>query len=149
MRTVQNRTPLICALLSGLILSASAFAQDGHWHEDKEHWKDHWQNRNFDDDDEYDHRAGGCHFEPRDVRRVSDYYAKRYRPLPPGVAKKYYRTGRLPAGWKSQLESLPSIFERRLVALPDGYRRGVIGGSLIVYDSQTQTILDTVVLFGR
>ena len=65
------------------------------------------------------------------------------------AAKKYYRTGRLPAGWKSQLESLPSIFERRLVALPDGYRRGVIGGSLIVYDSQTQTILDTVVLFGR
>jgi len=126
-----------------------ALAGSEHWHEDKDHWKQHWQHRNLDDEDEFGHLAGACYFEPRDVWLVSDYYANRYRPLPPGAAKKYYRTGQLPAGWKGQLEALAPAVERRLIALPDGYRRGVIGGSLIVYDPQTQMILDTVVMFGR
>lgn len=149
MQTVRNRTLLACALFSSLILSVPALAGAEHWHEDKDHWKEHWQYRNFDDDDEYDHRTAGCQFEPQDVWRVSDYFARRYRPLPPGTAKKYYKTGRLPAGWKGQIESLPPTLERRLVALPEGYRRGVVGGSLIVYDPQAQLILDTIVLFGH
>lgn len=148
-QTARNRTLLVCALLSRLIWSVPARAGAEHWHEDKAHWKEHWQHRNFDDDDEYDHRAGGCYLEPGDVWLVGDYFSRRYRPLPPGAAKKYYRTGQLPAGWKSQIESLPLVLERRLVTLPDRYRRGAIGGSLIVYDPQTQVILDTVVLFGR
>ncbi len=131
-------------------MSGSASAGSDHWHEDKAHWKLHWQHRNFDDDDEFDHQAAGCYFEPRDVWLVGDYYAKRYRPLPPGAATKYFRTGPLPAGWKAQLESLPPTLESRLfVKLPEGHRWGVAGGSLIVYDPQAQMILDTVVLFGR
>ena len=149
MYTIRHRTLLVCALFSSLIVGVPASAGGGHWHDDKDHWKEHWQHRNVDDEDEYDHGAGGCRFEPRDVWLVSDHFAGRYRPLPPGTAKKYYRTGALPADWQRQLAPLPSALERRLVALPEGIRRGVIGGSLIVYDPQTQTILDTIVLFGR
>jgi hypothetical protein len=148
-RTRPNRTLLICALFSSLILRGSASTEAEHWHQDKGHWKLHWQHRNFDDDDEFGHQAGGCFLPPRDVWLVSDYYAKRYRPLAPGVATHYYRTGPLPAGWKGQLESLPTTLDGRLVALPEGQLRAVVGGSLIVYDPQTQMILDTVVLFGR
>jgi hypothetical protein len=148
-QTVQNRTWLALAVFSSLILSVSALAGTEHWHEDKNHWKEHWQYRNFDDDDEYDHRASGCYFEPGDVWLVGDYFAKRYRPLPPGTAKRYYRAGALPTGWKNQIVSLPPTLEHRLVVLPEGYRRGVVGGSLIVYDPKMELILDSVVLFGR
>ena len=148
-QTARNRALLICTLFFSLISSVPGLAVADHWHDDKDHWKEHWQHRNFDDDDEYDHRAGGCYFETQDVWLVGDYFAGRYRPLPPGTAKKYYRAGQLPAGWKSHLVALPPTLERRLVAIPDTYRRGVVGGSLIVYDPQAQLILDSVVLFGH
>jgi hypothetical protein len=46
--------PLIDAMVSSMFLSGPAWAK--HWHEDDDHWKQHWQHQERDDDDrEYDH----------------------------------------------------------------------------------------------
>ena len=81
---------------------------------------------------------------------IREYYAPRYRTLPPGLQKKLYRTGHLPPGWERKLQPLPVVVERQLIVLPGGYRRGIIGGSAVVYDPGTHVIVDVAPLFeGR
>jgi hypothetical protein len=79
----MKTTPLIFAIVSSFLFSAPAWAK--HWHEDGDHWKTHSKTHEARDDDdrEVDHRAESCYFEPRDVRVMSEYYAPRYRRLPP------------------------------------------------------------------
>jgi hypothetical protein len=132
-------------LLGGILLGESAWAQ--HWHDDKEHWKQH--QKHDDNDRGYDHRAGGCHFEPHDVRVIREYYAPRYRNLPPGLEKKLYRTGHLPPGWERRVQPMPEVVERELVPVPTGYRRGFIDGYAVVYDPGTRIIIDVTAIFGR
>ena len=96
-----------------------------------------------------DDGSGCCYFEERDVRIIRDYYEPRYRSLPPGLAKKYRRTGQLPPGWQKKMQPLPVEVERRLVVLPPEYRRGYIDGTVVVYSPHTQVIVDVVALFGR
>ena len=69
--------------------------------------------------------------------------------LPPGLAKKFARTGHLPPGWERKMEPLPVAVERDLVVLPPGYRRGYIDGSIVVYVPRTQVVIDVVPLFRR
>lgn len=66
--------------------------------------------------------SGSVHvvFSTDDVRVIREYYAPRYRALPPGLQKKYERTGQLPPGWQKKLEPFDPVVERRLVALPAG-----------------------------
>jgi hypothetical protein len=137
--------PTVYAMLLALFMGAAP--PDKHWHEDNDHWNKHWQHRD-DDDRDFDHRAGGCWFEPRDTRILTEYYAPRYRSLPPGLEKKLYRTGHLPPGWERKIEPIPVVVERQLVPLPPGYRRGVVDGYAVVYDPGTRVILDVTVLFG-
>ena len=87
-----------------------------HWHDDDDHWKKHQKHHDGDQDD--DDWADGCYFRPRDIVVISDYYAPRYKPLPPGLQKKLYRTGHLPPGWERKLEPFPVVIERQLVPLP-------------------------------
>ena len=135
------------AIVSSLLFTASAWAN--HWHGDGGHWKKHAKHEAHDDDDrEFDHRGGGCYFELRDVRVISEYYAPRYRRLPPGLAKKLYRTGHLPPGWERKIEPLPVVVERQLAPFPDGYQRGVIDGYVVAYSPNTRVIIDVVALFG-
>ena len=47
------------------------------------------------------------------------------------------------------MEPLPLVVERDLVALPPGYRRGYIDGSIVVYVPRTQVVIDVVPLFVR
>lgn len=96
---------------------------------------------------EHDRHASACYFQRDDVRIIREYYEPRYRPLPPGLAKKYYRTGHLPPGWQKKMEPLPVVVERRLVPLPPGYQRGYIDGSVVVYSPRTDVIVDVVGLF--
>jgi hypothetical protein len=86
-------------------------------------------------------------FSVEHVRVIREYYAPRYRQLPPGLQKKYARTGQLPPGWEKRMEPLPVKIERDLPRLPDGYRRGVIDGHAVVYNSRAGTIIDVAVLF--
>ena len=74
--------------------------------------------------------SGSVHvvFSSEDVRVIREYYAPRYRSLPPGLQKKYARTGQLPPGWQKKMQPLDPVVERRLVALPAGYSRGIVDG---------------------
>ena len=85
------------------------------------------------------------HFSTGHVRVLREYYAPRYRQLPPGLQKKYARTGQLPPGWEKKMEPLPVAIERDLPRLPDGYRRGVIDGHAVI--TRGGTIIDVAVLF--
>jgi hypothetical protein len=94
-------------------------------------------------------RAGNTsvdiHFSTGNVRVIREYYASRNRQLPPGLQKKYARTGQLPPGWEKKMEPLPVAIERELPRLPDGYRRGVIDGHAVI--TRGGTIIDVAVLF--
>jgi hypothetical protein len=83
----------------------------------------------------------------REVEVMRAHYAPRYRSLPPGLAKKYARTGQLPPGWQKKMEPMPAVIERELVVLPAGYRRGVIDGHAVIYNERTNVIIDVAVLF--
>jgi hypothetical protein len=86
-------------------------------------------------------------FSSQDIRVIREHYAPRYRNLPPGLQKKLARTGQLPPGWQKKMEPLPVALERRLVALPAGYQRGVIDGHALIYRPGTSVIIDATVLF--
>jgi hypothetical protein len=85
------------------------------------------------------------HFTTGHVRVIREHYASRYRQLPPGLQKKYARTGQLPPGWEKKMEPLPVAIERELPRLPEGYRRGVIDGHAVI--TRGGTIIDVAVLF--
>ena len=82
----------------------------------------------------------------RDIEMIRRHYGPRYRNLPPGLQKKYARTGQLPPGWEKKIEPLPASLERECAPLPAGYRRGVIDAHAVIYNSRG-TIIDVVVLF--
>jgi hypothetical protein len=86
-------------------------------------------------------------FSGGDSRIVREYYAPRYRRLPPGLRKKYSRTGHLPPGWQRKMQPLPWAVERRLGVLPRDYRRGVIDDHAVIYAPRTGIIIDATVLF--
>jgi len=138
--------PLLYAVLATGLMCRPAWADhwhDGHKHGD-EHAKPHAEKHGDSDRD-----ADVCWFQPHDVEVITGYYAPQHRALPPGLAKKYYRTGHLPPGWQKKIQPLPVIVERQLVALPPDYRRGVIDGYAVVYNPRTQVVIDVVAVFGR
>jgi hypothetical protein len=69
--------------------------------------------------------------------------AKRDR-LPPGLEKQLRERGTLPPGLQKRIEPLPDDLERQLSRLPGGYRRGVIGGNVILMNEKTAVIMDIV-----
>ena len=95
----------------------------------------------------HSHASTSVHFEVGHVRVLRAHYAPQYRQLPPGLQKKYARTGQLPPGWQKKMEPLPVAIERELPPLPTGYRRGVIDGHAVIYSSRSGTIIDVAVLF--
>ena len=136
-------------LLDGLLLSAmllSGPAWGKHWHEDEDHWKRHEVHEDRDRD--YDHRGHGCYFDAHDLRIISDFYAPRYRRLPPGLEKQYARNGHLPPGWQKRLEPMPVAVEAELAPVPVGYRRGLIDGFAVVYNPGSGLIVDVSAVFG-
>ena len=127
------------------LLAAPVYAQ--HWHDDREHWDKHAKHHEDEEDRELDRTLEGCYFQPADVHVISDGYAPRSRSLPPGLKKKFYRTGHLPPGWEQKIEPVPVDVERRLVTIPKDYRRGIIDGYVVLYVPKSGAILDSVVLF--
>src|SRR4029078_4032248 len=85
-------------------------------------------------------------FTSGDVRVLREYYEPRYRHLPPGLRKKYARTGQLPPGWARRIETLPVVVERPVVVLPPEYRRGVIDGNAVIYSPQRGVFIDATVV---
>jgi hypothetical protein len=134
------------ALLSTVVLATPAWAK--HWHEDGGRPNKHWQRDVRDERRAYEHGRDNCYFDPHAVTVIREYYAPQYRSLPPGLAKKFYRTGHLPPGWQKKMEPFPTVVERELIVLPRDYRRGVIDGYAVVYNPRTQVIVDVIAMFG-
>ena len=130
-----------------LLLTVPAWSAPKHWHEDDKHWKKHEKGR--DDDRHWDHHAGGCYFQPGEVRVITEYYAPRRRDLPPGLQKKLYRGGHLPPGWDRRIQPLPVVVERQLAPAPAGYRRGFLDGEVVMYAPGTNVVIDVFAVFGR
>ena len=81
-----------------------------------------------------------------DVEIIRHHYTPKYRELPPGLRKKYQRTGQLPPGWQKKMQPFPVELERECAPLPAGYRRGVFDAHAVIYNSHG-TIIDVTVLF--
>jgi hypothetical protein len=62
--------------------------------------------------------------------------------LPPGLQKQLARNGKLPPGLEKKIQPLPRDLELRLPGLPDGRRRIVIAGNIILLDERTSMIVD-------
>jgi hypothetical protein len=120
------------------------------------------KNKQVKDDDRNDERGqiqddvarkGSINFSTRDRRLIYDYFrgsnsnlppglAKRGDNLPPGLQKQLERNGTLPPGLQKRLTPFPRELEVRLPRLPDIYRRGRVGDSVVIIDRRTQRILD-------
>jgi hypothetical protein len=83
------------------------------------------------------------YFRQEDYPAVEHYY-RGPRDLPPGLRKKYYRTGKLPPGWEKKLQPFPPELVRELPPPPSNCERGYIDGVAVVYDRNTRIILDSV-----
>ena len=53
-----------------------------------------------------------------DVEIIRRHYTPKYRDLPPGLRKKYQRTGQLPPGWQKKMQPFPAALERDCAPLP-------------------------------
>ena len=87
------------------------------------------------------------HFSIGERQVIREYYAPRYRSLPPGLRKKMARGEQLPPGWQKKVEPFPFEIERRLIPLPTDCGRGVIDGHAVIYRTGSQRIIDVTVLF--
>ena len=127
---------LAAVTMLGLMLGSAAVLADNHHNKGNKHASAP--------------RGGGADVRvvwvSHDVEIIRSYYAPRYRSLPPGLQKKYARTGQLPPGWQKKVEPFPASLEHQCAALPAGYRRGVIDAHAVIYNSRG-TIIDVAVLF--
>ena len=62
--------------------------------------------------------------------------------LTPGLQKQLTRNGKLPPGLEKQIQQLPTGLEVLLPRLPDGRKRVIIGGNVIILDTTTSLIVD-------
>lgn len=138
---------LIIATVTALLLGTVAVAADGARNDNKAQKRSKHQRAATVRDVERTSVDVHVSFSTRDVRVIRQYYAPRYRKLPPGLQKKLARTGTLPPGWQKKMEPFPVELERSLVVLPAGYRRGVLDGHAVIYRPQSQVIIDVAVLF--
>jgi hypothetical protein len=100
--------------------------------------------------------GGGLIFGGAEIRIIKDWFSSpsNLRGLPPGLAKKeslppglekqLRRNGSLPPGLEKKIQPLPQVLEVRLPRLPDGQRRVVISGTIILLDSKRNLILDVL-----
>ena len=131
----MHRRKLLTGLLAVFPLSSTfLFAKD----HDKEHGKG---KKKGDDDDDRDHESR--YFRREDYEAIEHYYDGP-RSLPPGLRKKYYRTGTLPPGWQTKIRPFPPELVRSLPPPPPNCDRGYIDGVAVVYDRKTRVILDSI-----
>ena len=127
--------PLICVMLAGVLLGSATVGVD----EAEAKGPKHWKHRHHDGCDH------GRYVSDREVYLVREYYRPHYR-HEPRVVHGYYRSGYLPPGWHRRMRPYPVYIERDLVVLPHGYRRGIIDGHAVVYNSRGM-IIDVAVMF--
>ena len=107
----------------------------------KDHDKEHGEGKKKGDDDNRDRDSH--YFRREDYQAIHRYY-NGPRNLPPGLRKKYYRTGTLPPGWQTKMHPFPPELVRSLPPPPPNCDRGYIDGVAVVYDRKTRVILDSI-----
>jgi hypothetical protein len=135
----MNRRGLLFALLGICPLQAISLLAQDHGH----------GNGNGHGNQDHGPRGGrdSSYFRPEDYGPVRRYY-NGPRDLPPGLRKKYYRTGRLPPGWEKKMQPFPPELVRLLPPVPPNCERGYIDGVAIVYNRTTRVILDSLDLIN-
>jgi hypothetical protein len=126
--------------LTGSALVLSAKDQDG-----EKHGKGHGRGGDSRGDGGHERRHGrhDSYFRPGDESYLHEYYQGPSN-LPPGLRKKYYRTGTLPPGWQKRFRPFPPAVIARLPPTPVYYDRGYVDGYAVVYDRRTRVIVDLV-----
>jgi hypothetical protein len=84
--------------------------------------------------------------QPVNMRGLPPGLAKREQ-LPPGLQKQLARNGQLPPGLQKKIQPLPPSLEARLTRLPEGRKRIIINGSVILLDQRKNLILDMMAVF--
>ena len=64
--------------------------------------------------------------------------------LPPGLAKQLKRNGSLPPGLEKRIQPLPQELEVKLPRRPDGHKRIILAGAVILIDEKIGKILDVL-----
>ncbi len=120
--------------------AASALGKDK---DDKQHGKGKGQKDRDNDQDEKHHEKEnrGGYFRTQDYVYVRQFYGGPAS-LPPGLRKKYYRTGTLPPGWEKRFQPFPPLLVQQLPPLAPYYDRGYIDGYAVVVDRRTRIIVD-------
>jgi hypothetical protein len=114
--------------------------------------KGHNKHQQGDDDDQ---GHGRYEFRSQDREVVTTYYskhgsglppglAKRNGNLPPGLEKQLERNGTLPPGLQKKLQPCPVEITRQLPPLPPEYQRSVIGAHIVVFNRNTNIIVDVM-----
>ena len=136
----MERRKLLAELLA--VISAPAVCaftgSQGKGHgKDKKKWKD----------EHYDEDGSSRSFRQGDYGLIVHYY-NGPRNLPPGLQKKYERTGILPPGWQKKMRPFPPELVRQMPPPPPDCEFGYIDGVAVVYNRKTRIILDSIDLIS-
>jgi hypothetical protein len=84
--------------------------------------------------------------QPANISGLPPGLAKKEQ-LPPGLQRQLVRNGQLPPGLQKKIQPLPYALEVQLPGLPEGRRRVIISGSVVLLESRGNTILDVFAAF--
>ena len=137
----------VTGVLSAALFCSPAFSQGNG------HGKGKGHNKHEDSDDQ---GTGGKYvFSAHEREVITHYYSNRGSNLPPGLAerggnlppgleKQLERNGTLPPGLQKRIQPCPVELERQLPPLPTEYRRAVIGAHIVIFNRNTNVIVDVM-----
>ena len=139
----------IAGILMAGVLSCPAYPQGNS--QGKGKGKGHDKHDQGDDEGKHNQYE----FQDHDREVITHYYsnrgsnlppglAKRGGNLPPGLEKQLERNGTLPPGLQKRVQPCPVELERQLPPLPAEYRRGVIGAHIVIFNRNTNVIVDVM-----
>jgi hypothetical protein len=139
----------ITGILSAALFCSPALSQGN----SQGHGKGKGHNKHEKDDDRG--KGGKYVFSAHEREIITHYYsnqgsnlppglAKRGGNLPPGLEKQLERNGTLPPGLQKRIQPCPVELERQLPPLPTDYRRAVIGAHIVIFNKNTNVIVDVM-----
>jgi len=105
--------------------------------------KGHGKDKKKGKDEHHGDNRSSRYFRQEDYGPITHYY-NGPRNLPPGLQKKYERTGALPPGWQKKMRPFPPELVRRMPPAPPDCEFGYIDGVAVVYNRKTRIILDSI-----
>jgi hypothetical protein len=84
--------------------------------------------------------------QPSNLKGLPPGLAKK-ESLPPGLQKQLVRNGQLPPGLQKKIQPMPAALEEKLSPVPEGTKRVVINGSIVLFNAHTNLVLDIMAAF--